>query len=247
MLKDMRYNIDRGGYMKKKIIIVLGVIIGIFLVLVAYFFFFDMNQENQLKAEITELEELVNAKNIDIEAVNQKLNETVAKDDYAKVEKAFKAYLKDSFDNSIAITEILNDARLTNILTVENYQKDGKEFTQTKQYIAETKQELEERKKKYTEHLTEEKAISYINDKGLDSYYVEFYKRELVGEMSDVKQDKTVENSIDEILSLLDSSEKVIQFLASHPNDWNIEGETIAFSNPTLKSDYDQLIAQVVK
>ena len=147
MLKDMRYNIDRGGYMKKKIIIVLGVIIGIFLVLVAYFFFFDMNQENQLKAEITELEELVNAKNIDIEAVNQKLNETVAKDDYAKVEKAFKAYLKDSFDNSIAITEILNDARLTNILTVENYQKDGKEFTQTKQYIAETKQELEERKK----------------------------------------------------------------------------------------------------
>ena len=90
------------------------------------------------------------------------------------------------------------------------------------------------------------KSISRLNNR---EYKVakEFYKRELVGDMSDVKQDKTVENSIDEILSLLDSSEKVIQFLASHPNDWNIEGETIAFSNPTLKSDYDQLIAQVVK
>ena len=243
----MEYNINRGGCMKKKIIIVLGVIVGIFLILVAYFFFFDMNQENQLKEEFSELQQLVSEDDIDVEVVNQRLNKTVTKDDYAKVEKAFKAYLKDSLDNSVAITDILNDERLTNILTVDNYQTDGKQFIQTKQYIAEIKQELEKRKKKYIEHLTEKKAMSYIEDKGLDSYYVEFYKRELVGDMSDIKQDKSVENSIDEILSLLDSSEKVIQFLASHPNDWNIEGENIVFLNPALKSDYDQLIAQVVK
>lgn len=41
--------------------------------------------------------------------------------------------------------------------------------------------DLEEYKNKYYEYLTEEKAMSYLNTKDLDSYYVDFYKNEIVG------------------------------------------------------------------
>ena len=43
--------------------------------------------------------------------------------------------------------------------------------------------------------------------KNLDEYYVNLYKEEIVGDLSNT--DKTVENSIDEVISMLDKSEKL--------------------------------------
>ena len=57
--------------------------------------------------------------------------------------------------------------KITTLLTVENYESDGKDFTESKEYITNTRETLEECKAKYTEFLTEEKAMSYINDKGI--------------------------------------------------------------------------------
>ena len=59
--------------MKKKILIVLLIIIVIALVGVGYFVFTDMMQEDKLKTELSELNDLVNAENINMDAVNEKL------------------------------------------------------------------------------------------------------------------------------------------------------------------------------
>ena len=56
--------------MKKKILIVLLIIIVIALVGVGYFVFTDMMQEDKLKTELSELNDLVNAENIDMDAIN---------------------------------------------------------------------------------------------------------------------------------------------------------------------------------
>lgn len=228
--------------MKKKILIVLLIIIVIALVGVGYFVFTDMMQEDKLKTELSELNDLVNAENINMDAVNEKLNRRITTGDYEKVEDAYKSYLRDNFDNSIQIANILNDEKIITLLTVENYESDGKDFTESKEYITNTRETLEECKAKYTEFLTEEKAMSYINDKGLDSYYIDLYKNEFIGDMSSASQDTTVQNSIDEVITILNTSEEVLNLLSENQNSWEIDGENISFNSESLSNQYDELV-----
>lgn len=228
--------------MKKKILITLLIIIVIALIGVGYFVFTDMQQEEKLKNELTELSELSNAQEINIDEINNRLDRIVTKGDYATVENAFKTYLRENFNNSIQIANILNDEKITTLLTVENYKKDGKDFIKSKDYITTAKTTLEDCKNKYTEFLTEEKAMSYINDKGLDSYYTDLYKEEFVGDMSSASQDTTVQDSIDEIIKLLNTSEKVLNLLSENQNSWELDGENIVFDNQNLSNQYDELI-----
>lgn len=230
--------------MKKKVLITILVIIVILLGVVGYFVISDMIQEDKLKTELQEINDLSNAETIDIDAIDERLDRIVTTGDYAAVEDACKTYLRECFDNILQITDTLNDEQLVNLLTVENYIKDGKDFTKSKEYINGTRTALEICKQKYTEFLTEEKAMSYINDKGLDEYYIDLYKQEFVGDMSEAS-DGEVESSIDEIIKILDISEQVLNLLSENQNAWEIEGENIVFNNESLSNQYDELINQL--
>ena len=228
--------------MNKKILIAIFVIVAIVIGVVAYFVLSDYQQEEKLTAELTEISNLSNSENMDINKINEMLDRTVTKGDYAVVEQACKEYLKDSFDNIVKIAEVMNDGKITNVLTVSNYQEDGKEFTNTKNYITTTKQTLEDCKAKYVEFFTQEKAMSYINDKGLDSYYTDLYKNEFVGDIESQYTDKTVENSIDEILGILNVYEEVINFLVENQNSWEISNDNIVFNSQSLSDQYTELV-----
>ena len=228
--------------MKKKVLIAVLIIIVIALVVTGYFVFSDMMQEDKLKTELSEIYQLTNAETIDMDAINERLNRTITKGDYAVVEEAFKTYLKDNFDNSIEIANILNDEKITSLLTVENYKEDGKDFTESKNYITTTRTTLENCKEKYTEFLTEEKAMSYINDKGLDSYYTDLYKEEFVGDMETSESDGIVESSIDEVISILNTSEEILNLLSENKDSWEIDGEIIVFSSESLSDEYNELV-----
>lgn len=228
--------------MKKKFLIAILVIIVIAFLVVGYFVISDMMQEDKLKTELAEINELSNAETIDMDAINERLNRIVTTGDYAIVENAFKTYLRENFDNSLQIAEILNAEKITTLLTAENYKEDGKDFTESKNYITTTREKLEDCKTKYTEFLTEEKAMSYINDKGLDSYYTDLYKQEFVGDIESTQNDNTVESSIDEIISILNTSEKVLNLLSENQDSWEMNGENIVFSNENISNEYDELI-----
>lgn len=228
--------------MKKKVLIAILIIIVIAIAVVGYFVFSDMMQEDKLKTELSEIYQLTNAETIDMDAINERLNRTITKGDYAVVEEAFKSYLKDNFDNSIEIANILNDEKITSLLTVENYKEDGKDFTESKNYITTTRTTLENCKEKYTEFLTEEKAMSYINDKGLDSYYTDLYKEEFVGDMETSESDGIVESSIDEVISILNTSEEILNLLSENQDSWEIDGEIIVFSSESLSDEYNELV-----
>lgn len=231
--------------MKKKILIVLLIIIIIALIGVGYFVFTDMKQEEKLKTELSELNDLVNAEDIDIEAVNDRLDRRLTTGEYKKVEDAYKSYLRDSFDNIIQITNILEDEKITTLLAVDNYKRDGKNFAESKEYITKTRTTLEECKNKYTESLTDEKAMSYINDKGLDSYFTDLYKDEYIGDMSKATQDTTVQDSIDEVIGVLNTSEEILNLLSENQNAWEIDGENISFNSESLSNQYDELITSL--
>lgn len=228
--------------MKKKIWITIAVIVAIIVGIIVYFAITDLNQEEKLRNELTEINDLVNEENINMEEVNKRLDTIVTTGDYAVVEKAFKNYLSDNFDNIMKIVEILNDKKITQILTAENYKNDGPEFVETKAYISTSKQNLETYKQKYEEFFTEDKAMSYINDKNLDDYYVDLYKNEFVGDIeNDFKEDET-SKSIDEIIEILDISEDVINLLSENKDSWKIEGDTIVFSTDSLSQEYNNLL-----
>lgn len=227
--------------MKKKVLVAILIIIVIAIGVIGYFVISDMGQEDKLKTELTEINDLANADSIDIDAINERLDQTITTGDYAVVEKAFKSYLRDSFDNSIQIADILSDDKITTLLTAENYREDGKDFTESKNYITTTRTTLEECKQKYTEYLTKDKAMSYINDKGLDSYYVDLYEEEFVGDM-DSTNDTTVEDSIEEIISLLNTSEEILNLLSENQTSWTLDGDNIVFSDENIGSQYDTLI-----
>lgn len=227
--------------MKKALKIILFIALFI-VIIISSLIIWDLIQENKLNEELEYISELTNAEEIDIEEIYKVLNRTITKGDYKEVEKSFKNYLKDNFDNTLKIADILNDENLVNILTIENYLKDGKDFIKSKQYINDTKNKLNEYKNTYLEFFTEEKAMSYINDKNLDKYYIELYKKEYVGDIEHDNGTEEVEKSLNEILEILNTYEEIINMLSNNQEEWTIEGSYIVFNRDELSNKYDELI-----
>lgn len=228
--------------MKKKILIIVGIIILIVIGVIAYFVITDLQQEDKLTAELQEISNLVNNQNVDIDQINERLDRTVTRGDYAVVEQSFKQYLKDNFDVSMKTADILNDEKLTTILTADNYKQDGKDFVETKNYISTTRDQLETYKTEYKDFFTEDKVMSYINDKNLDSYYTDLYKQELVGDIESDNETEVVESAINDVIGILDIYEEVINFLVDNQNSWNVQDDTIEFTSESLQNQYNSLI-----
>lgn len=228
--------------MKKKILIIVGIIILIVIGVIAYFVITDLQQEDKLTAELQEISNLVNNQNVDIDQINERLDRTVTRGDYVVVEQSFKQYLKDNFDVSMKIADILNDEKLTTILTADNYKQDGKDFIETKNYISTTRDQLETYKTEYKDFFTEDKVMSYINDKNLDSYYTDLYKQELVGDIESDNETEVVESAINDVIGILDIYEEVINFLVDNQNSWNVQDDTIEFTSESLQNQYNSLI-----
>lgn len=236
--------------MKKRFIITLVVVIALVLIVgiiaIGIGLYHDFKQESELISECEQIKELTNEENIDTEKINEMLTRRISDGDYLQVENALKEYLTARFQNITKISEILNNEKLENILTIDNYKNDGPEFITTKEYIENTKKELQELKNRYEELFTEETLMSYINNKNLDSYYVDFYKQELIGN-SEESKDNTVEHNIDGIITILDSYNSVIDFLITNKNSWKIEGENIVFANEELSNKFLEIVNNILE
>lgn len=231
--------------MKKKVIIIVTVVIVVLAIIIggfAYFVSSGLKQEEKLTAEMNELNEFVDKEDYDKNAVKERLDRVITKGDYAIVEKACKQYLSDISVIGQKIADILSDDSISELLSTENYKTDGPEFSNTKKYIIETKQSLVELKSNYSELLTEDKIMSYITNKELNSYYTDLYRKELIGDLESEKNDKTVDNAINSVISLLDNIEKIIDFLIANKNDWHIEGENIVFNSNSSLNKYNELL-----
>lgn len=230
---------------KKNIFIIIGVVVLVLLIPIIYGVVKDLKQEDTLKKELDTLYEVANKEPIDRNEVNKILVRTVTtSSDYKKVEIAYKKYTRDCFTILTDIMDVLEDNRLVEVLTAENYQQDGKDFTETKKYLKETKEKLQRVIKNYNEYFTEEKAMSYL-DKNLDSYYQDFYKDEVVGNLDKTKEDDEVISSINDLITLIDQETDVINFLVTNKDAWTIEDSAISFTTDDLIDAYNNLIGKI--
>lgn len=237
--------------MKKgtKIGIIVGVIVLIVLIVVGlggYFFFNDVRQKAKIVETFQEIEELTKTGEFDIEVLNEKTSNIVSNGKYANVERAAKNYAHDLFNKAYEIRTCLEDEKMAQLLTASNYQEDGPDFVESKKYIAETKEKLENGKTEMLGFLEESKINAYIEAETSDGYSVELYKQLLSEdiEMSDAEK-KGLETSIDKVISMLEIAEEVIDFLIENNGNWEVQGEQVLFNSNSLVIKYNSFLTKL--
>lgn len=232
--------------MKKAIIgviiaIVLVAIVGIGILVVN-----DFKQEDILRQEMLEFENLTRVENVDLDQIDQRIRELKTTGDYGVLEKAMKDYLADVVNATVSIADVLNDERIINALTPENYVEDGPDFVQTKQFLEEAKGKIEQYKTEVLTLLTNEGAMSYIENKNLDQYYIDLYKEIALSEDTAIEENSAeIETSLDEVARILDIETQVINLLSENKSGWEVQGENIVFNSEELQNQYDELVSQI--
>lgn len=229
---------------KKKIILGIAALAIIALSAITYGVVNDLNQEEKLKKEIDYLDEITSNEKYDKKEINKILNRVVTKGEYRKVETAYKNYMTDCFGIICEMKAVMEDERLVKVLSAENYQKDGPDFVETKNFLAKAKTVLSEDLNKLQEYFTEEKAMSYL-DKNIDDYYKDYYKKEVIGEVDNINDDKTIENSINDLVSLITDEEAIINFLINNKGNWEIDNNEIVFYTNSLTDQYNNLLSKI--
>ncbi len=228
--------------MKKRIIIG-GIILTFVVGIIVFFVASDLKKETVLDNEIKEIISLINQEEIDENVINEKLDENVVSGKYNQVERAFKNFVYDYlYDlNILKILDVLNDETIVNVLSVDNYKKDGKDFIETKNYLQTTISFLESSKVKYESFFNDKKIMSYINS-DLEQYYKNLYKNEYIQQLKMINNEESFKTSVDEILNILKIDNEIINLLSSNQNSWFIENDNIVFQSQSLLDDYNALI-----
>lgn len=234
--------------MKKnvKIIIIVGVIILAVALAGGYFFINDIMQKGKLVDELSQIEEMTSSGEFDMEKLNEKTSNIVTSGKYAKVEKAAKNYASDVFNTANEIKTVLEDKKMAQLLTASNYKADGPEFVETKKYLSETKEKLQNFKTEMFGYLEDGKISSYIEAETTDSYSIELYKNLLKEDIEMPESErKELEQSIDKVVSMLNIAEEIINFLVENKGQWQVQGEQVVFNSNSLVQKYNGFLTKL--
>lgn len=234
--------------MKKeaKIAIVVGVIVLALILLGGYLFFKDNKEKIKIVGEFQKIEALTNQENFKKEELDEITNHIVATGKYASVEKAGKKYANDIFNTAYELKTLLEDEKMAQVLTASNYQEDGPEFVETKKYLSETKQKLEDGKAQMLAYVQEDKINSYITNETTDEACITLYKQLLAEDINMSEAEKNeLASSIDKVVSMLDIEIEVIDFLIANKGKWQIQGEQVSFNSNSLVQQYNAFLTRL--
>ncbi|MBQ8473105.1 MAG: hypothetical protein IJ501_06345 [Bacilli bacterium] len=228
--------------MRKKIVIISFIII-LSILTFSFKLFNDLKIESNLQNELNELTTLINNKNLqNQEKIQEKLTTYISKNDYLIVEKAYKSYLLDIFQESLIIKDLLNDKRITTILTPENILNDI-DFQESKKFLTKTKESLNTSIAKLINLLDENKRLSYL-DKDIGDYYLNFYKKISFNE-NFKKSKESLEKTLNTYNNIFSAYEEAINFLTENKNNYKIKDSLIYFKNKELNESYNNIISKL--
>lgn len=234
--------------MKKeaKIAIIVGAIVLALILVGGYLFFKDNKEKIKIVEEFQKIETLTNQENFKKEELDEITNRTLATGKYASVEKAGKKYANDIFSTAYELKTLLEDEKMSQVLTASNYQEDGPEFVETKKYLSETKQKLEAGKAQMLACVEEDKINSYITNETTDEACIASYKQLLSEDINMSEAEKNeLATSIDKVVSMLDIEMEVIDFLIANKGKWQIEGEQVSFYSNSLVQQYNGFLTRL--
>ncbi len=227
----------------KKIIIGIVIVIVIFLGLIFFMAYKELQEEDILKQEI------INYSNKDL-ATDDYSIEVKTTGDRAYVEEAVKKYYKSLSDSVKAINSYLNDEELTNILTIDSLRNDSPNYTKSHTLISNTKSKVTKELEKISS-LCEEDTIKNLIDKDKLSnseYYYDFYldlmytKKDLEIFNSTKEQMETLSNNLNEFLDKID---EILTFLETNANYIEYTDTDIYISDDNILNEYNNLIEEL--
>lgn len=237
--------------MKKgtKIAIIIGIIIIAIVAVFVAMIVKDLKQEKTLNNELNSLYDSLESFPLNYDEINTKLNQAVTTGSYYEVETAVKAYASDIVTSLKQLDDLINEDSISNVLSASNMKKDGPKFTETKQYLKESRESVDKIHSDISNYFTEEKAMTYIENKQLDNYYVELYKKYATdSDTSSLEQDrKEITDTLDQLKALLSKQEEIIDFLVKNKRSWKIEDNTLVFYSQSLSDQYNKLTSELEK
>lgn len=227
--------------LKRNVIIAIIAIVVVIIAVISYMVFKDLKQEDILREEITTLS------NTDItkDRYNTKIKTS---GDYAIVEETIKDYLDEYAVTLQRILKIMDDKQLTNMLSAENYQKDGPEFTNSKQFLNETKESFNKDLETLTKMTSSKAIMKKIEEKNLDNYYNQLYKELMLNGIAEEDFDASqngLQEASDKINNILNIEIQVIDLLVANNGKWSIQDSKIVFQDTNTLNQYNELIKQV--
>lgn len=235
--------------MNKSFKIFLNIVIIAAVGLVAFLVIRNFMTDGKVQREIKEIYDLIynsDEETYDLETIYTKLDDVVSNDGYAIVETVAKDYLSDVFDKILELEDIINDERMNNVLTVTNYKEDGPNFTDTINYLDETKQKVLNLKASMLGDLEVNTIMSYIINEDLEESYIDLYGTLEFAKESNINKNKeNIESAVDSFVSQIEGMESVIDFLIENKNEWEINDDMIVFDDTSLSNEYNDMISSI--
>ncbi|MBR5370202.1 MAG: hypothetical protein IK137_02740 [Bacilli bacterium] len=225
---------------KKFFIIFLFIILDAFL-LVGYLVIRDKTNLNNLKKEVNELNKLDLTK----DAFNRRIKTS---GDYALVEKTIKTYLIEYSKGIQEVKGIMNDSKLTKILSYDNYSTDGFEFNESFKYLSSEKEEFNKEIDSLIEKSNEKYINNYIDKKIEDNYYNELCKELLITKKrikSLEETKKTLEEIKPKVNNIIDTSTEVLNLIKDNKDNCILEEGQIKFKSKAVYDKYNELISKI--
>ena len=225
--------------MKKRIAIIVTILL-ILTVAILVIIIPSLLQRDKLKQEAKALDAVLSEKEVNQDALDEILNRRVTKSGYVVVEDAYKRYSKDLHGVYVQIIEKLSDEKIKQILTIDTYKSDGPEFANTIAYIEQMKNDLKTLNESYYKTISNDNVLSYLPedfDENYVNYYIEFTQN-YVGD----NNSKTVEDSINSIISLLDKQLDILNFIKANKKQWMVSDKGLSFATEELTNTFNEKI-----
>ncbi len=233
--------------MTKKRDIVLILTIATFFVIafwsiVGYVMFYVVRNEIKLESEFSKIEYVIETKGVDDSSLDEMLNNYVTKRDYLIVEKAVKNYLKDLIKELKDLREIMKAEKLIDLLSIENFKNDGKEFDDSLKYIEDTIEKVESIKGNITALNTKENIENYL-DKDINEYFKEYYFEYIRDDNDETFTE--LNQGLDSYLNFLNKYKMFFEFLVNNKESWYIQNGQLYFEDETLLDEYNKFFANL--
>ena len=229
----------KDGNKLNKVILTILLILVIFVVAIGIIYGGRIINKAKLDRE---LENLVNSGSSSEKLEN---TTTVTSGEFAVVEETVKEYFKEYSNLRQQFMERVNDSKLQSVLTPENYEQDGPEFTESIKYINTAKEEFNNIADELLNLLSTENIETRIQDKDIGDYYKDLYKGYFIdnNDLSSTFQE-TYQDTLDDrtlMNNLYDNEIEILSFLTENKEHWEVLDNKLTFDDQELANTFNNM------
>ena len=229
----------KDGNKLNKVILTILLILVIFVVAIGIIYGGRIINKAKLDRE---LENLVNSGSLSEKLEN---TTTVTSGEFAVVEETVKEYFKEYSNLRQQFMKRVNDSKLQSVLTPENYEQDGPEFTESIKYINTAKEEFNNIADELLNFLSTENIETRIQDKDIGDYYKDLYKGYFIdnNDLSSTFQE-TYQDTLDNrtlMNNLYDNEIEILSFLTENKEHWKVLDNKLTFDDQELANTFNNM------